>query len=48
VDVFVADMSSQREVRRLADEVFAAFPRLDVLVNNVGGSGLDASEQGSI
>ena len=37
VDVFVADMSSQREVRRLADEVLAAYPRLDVLVNNVGG-----------
>jgi len=37
VDVFVADMSSQDEVRRMADEVLAAYPRLDVLVNNVGG-----------
>jgi retinol dehydrogenase-14 len=37
VDVFVADMSSQNEVRRLADEVLAAYPRLDVLLNNVGG-----------
>jgi retinol dehydrogenase 14 len=37
VDVFVADMSSQSEVRRLADEVLAAYPRLDVLLNNVGG-----------
>ena len=37
VDVFVADMSSQAEVRRLAEEVLAAYPRLDVLVNNVGG-----------
>ncbi len=37
VDIFVADMSSQREVRRLADEVLAAYPRLDVLLNNVGG-----------
>ena len=37
VDVFVADMSSQREVRRLAEEALAAYPRLDVLVNNVGG-----------
>ncbi|SER71745.1 Short-chain dehydrogenase [Pedococcus cremeus] len=36
-DVFVADVSAQREVRRLADEVLAAYPRLDVLVNNVGG-----------
>ena len=37
VDVFVADMSSQAEVRRLAGEVLASFPRLDVLLNNVGG-----------
>lgn len=37
VDVFVADMSSQAEVRRLAEEVLAAYPRLDVLLNNVGG-----------
>jgi retinol dehydrogenase-14 len=37
VDVFVADMSSQSEVRRLAAEVLDRLPRLDVLVNNVGG-----------
>ena len=37
VDIFVADMSSQAEVRRLAGEVLAAYPRLDVLLNNVGG-----------
>ena len=37
VDTFVADLSSQAEVRRLADEVLASYPRLDVLVNNVGG-----------
>ena len=37
VDVFAADMSSQAEVRRLASEVLAAYPRLDVLLNNVGG-----------
>ncbi len=37
VDVFVADMSSQTEVRRLASEVLCAYPRLDVLLNNVGG-----------
>ncbi|MGO4340829.1 SDR family NAD(P)-dependent oxidoreductase [Pedococcus sp. 2YAF34] len=37
VDVFIADLSAQREVRRLADEALAAYPRLDVLVNNVGG-----------
>ena len=37
VDVFVADMSSQAEVRRLAREVLATYQRLDVLLNNVGG-----------
>jgi NAD(P)-dependent dehydrogenase (short-subunit alcohol dehydrogenase family) len=37
VDVFIADLSSQAEVRRLAGEVLAAYRRLDVLLNNVGG-----------
>ena len=37
VDVFTADLSSQAEVRRLAAEVLDTYPRLDVLVNNVGG-----------
>jgi NAD(P)-dependent dehydrogenase (short-subunit alcohol dehydrogenase family) len=37
VDVFIADLSSQVEVRRLAGEVLAAYRRLDVLLNNVGG-----------
>jgi len=37
VDAFPADMSSQAEVRRLAAEVLTAYPRLNVLVNNVGG-----------
>lgn len=37
IDVFAGDMSSQAEVRRLAGEVLATYPRLDVLVNNVGG-----------
>jgi retinol dehydrogenase-14 len=37
VEVFTADMSSQAQVRRLAGEVLDAYPRLDVLINNVGG-----------
>jgi retinol dehydrogenase 14 len=37
VDVLVADLSAQAEVRRLAAEVLGAYPRLDALVNNVGG-----------
>jgi retinol dehydrogenase 14 len=37
VDAFAARMESQAEVRRLATAVIGAYPRLDVLVNNVGG-----------
>jgi retinol dehydrogenase 14 len=37
VDVFVADLSSQAEVRRLAGEVLQRLSRIDVLVNNAGG-----------
>ena len=37
VTAFTADLSSQAEVRRVAAEVLARLPRLDVLVNNVGG-----------
>jgi retinol dehydrogenase 14 len=37
VDVFTADLSAQAEVRRLAGAVLDAYPRLHVLVNNVGG-----------
>lgn len=35
--VFVADLSSQSEVRRLAGEVLQSHSRIDVVVNNVGG-----------
>ena len=37
VDGFAADMSAQAGVRRLAAQVLDTYPRLDVLVNNVGG-----------
>jgi retinol dehydrogenase 14 len=37
IDAFAADMSSQAEVRRLASAILGAYPRLDVLINNVGG-----------
>ena len=36
VDALVADLSSQSEVRRLADEVLQSHARIDVLVNNAG------------
>lgn len=37
VEAFAADLTAQVEVRRLAITVLDAYPRLDVLVNNVGG-----------
>ena len=37
VDVFVADLSTQSGVRGLADEALETLPRIDVLINNVGG-----------
>lgn len=36
VDLMLANVSSQEEIRRLADEVKETYPRLDVLINNAG------------
>ena len=36
VDAFIADLASQAAVRKLAGEVLARYPRLDVLINNAG------------
>ncbi len=36
VDLMLADLSSQEEIRRLADEFKEAYPQLDVLINNAG------------
>ena len=41
---FLADLSVQTEVRRLAEEFRAQFPRLDVLVNNAGAMFLKRQE----
>ncbi|WP_431876877.1 SDR family NAD(P)-dependent oxidoreductase [Amycolatopsis sacchari] len=37
VDSFVADFTRLDEVRKLADDLNAAYPRIDVLANNAGG-----------
>jgi NAD(P)-dependent dehydrogenase (short-subunit alcohol dehydrogenase family) len=37
VDAFAADLSAQAGVRRLAAQVLDTYPRLNVLVDNVGG-----------
>jgi NAD(P)-dependent dehydrogenase (short-subunit alcohol dehydrogenase family) len=34
VDAFVADLSSQTDVGRLADEALATYPRINVLIND--------------
>jgi NAD(P)-dependent dehydrogenase (short-subunit alcohol dehydrogenase family) len=36
VGTFIADLSSQAAVRKLAADVLSRYPRLDVLVNNAG------------
>ena len=36
VDVLVADLSSQADVRRLAGEISSRYERVDILVNNAG------------
>jgi NAD(P)-dependent dehydrogenase (short-subunit alcohol dehydrogenase family) len=37
VRLYVADLSSQKDVRKLAEEIKTNHPRIDVLVNNAGG-----------
>jgi NAD(P)-dependent dehydrogenase (short-subunit alcohol dehydrogenase family) len=44
IEGFVADLSSQTAVRRLADDVAARHDRVNVLVNNAGGIFTERSE----
>ena len=44
VEALVADLSSQAEVRRLADEFRRRYDRLDVLVNNAGALFMERRE----
>ncbi|MBO7743183.1 SDR family NAD(P)-dependent oxidoreductase [Paenibacillus sp. MWE-103] len=41
VDVFIADMSSQRSIRRAANEIVAKCPKIDMLINNAGAMFVD-------
>jgi NAD(P)-dependent dehydrogenase (short-subunit alcohol dehydrogenase family) len=41
VDVFISDMSSQRSIRRAANEMLAKCPRIDILINNAGAMFVD-------
>ncbi len=36
IEVLIADLASQAEVRRLAQEILVRYPRVDVLINNAG------------
>ncbi|GGD52161.1 SDR family oxidoreductase [Paenibacillus nasutitermitis] len=36
VDVFLADMSSQQSIRKVAADILAKCPRVDMLINNAG------------
>jgi NAD(P)-dependent dehydrogenase (short-subunit alcohol dehydrogenase family) len=44
VEGFQADLSAQADVRRVAAEFQASYPRLDVLINNVGATLLTYAE----
>ena len=37
VCLLIADLSSQREIRKLGDEIKSRYPKIDALVNNAGG-----------
>ncbi len=41
VDVFIADMSSQRSIRRAANEILTKCPKIDILINNAGAMFVD-------
>jgi NAD(P)-dependent dehydrogenase (short-subunit alcohol dehydrogenase family) len=36
VDVFIADLASQKSIRQIAAEILARCPKVDVLINNAG------------
>ena len=36
IDIFVADLSSQRSIRKVTEQILESCPKIDVLVNNAG------------
>lgn len=41
VDLFIGDMSSQRSIRRVAEEILEKCPKIDILINNAGAFFVD-------
>jgi NAD(P)-dependent dehydrogenase (short-subunit alcohol dehydrogenase family) len=37
LELFIADLSSQKEIRSLARELKERYPNIDILINNAGG-----------
>ena len=48
IDYFVADLMLMKEVSRVADEVSRKYPKIDILLNNVGAyfAFRDVTEEG--
>lgn len=36
IDLAIADLASQKQVRKVAKEIVASYPKMDVLINNAG------------
>lgn len=47
-EFFVAELLSQKQIRKLSDEIHSRIPKIDVLINNAGGvfSRFELSEDG--
>ncbi|MEN9626348.1 MAG: Rhamnolipids biosynthesis 3-oxoacyl-[acyl-carrier-protein] reductase [archaeon] len=44
VELMLTDLSSQKEVRELAEKIKMKYPKIDVLINNAGGMNFGYSE----
>jgi len=48
ITILVADLSSQKQIRQLSEEIHRRFSRIDILINNAGGvfSSFSLTEEG--